>query len=75
MVNVHYAAGIRTHAQAISEPVTTDLAGTPPGATPPPLMKHKFEWAFDTGVRQHWFIDQDTGHYSFRQRSLTGKKC
>jgi hypothetical protein len=71
---MHYAAAVRTHAQAISEPVTTDPPVTPPGTTPPPLMKHKFVWIFDNGVRQHWFVDEDTGHYSFRQTVIDGEE-
>jgi hypothetical protein len=71
---MHYAANLRTHAQAISEPVTNDPAVTPAGATPPPLMKHKFVWVFDNSVLQHWFIDQDNGNYSFRQTVIDGQE-
>lgn len=71
---MHYAVALRTHAQAISEPVTTDPPITPSEATPPPLMKHKFVWIFDNGVREHWFVDQDTGHYSFRQTVVDGQE-
>lgn len=71
---MHYAANLRTHAQAISEPVTNDPPVTPPGVPPPPLMKHKFVWVFDNGVSQHWFIDQNNGHYSFRQTVIDGQE-
>jgi len=71
---MHHLAAVTTHAQAISEPVTTDPPVTPPGTTPPPLMKHKFVWTFDNGIRQHWFLDQDTGHYSFRQTVIDGQE-
>src|SRR5690348_12211647 len=71
---MHYAADVRTHVQAISEPVTTDPAVTPPGVPPTPLMKHKFVWVFDNAVSQHWFVDQDTGHYSFQQFVIDGEE-
>lgn len=69
---MHYVVGIRTHAQAISEPVTNDPAVTPPGVPRPPLMKHKLVFNFDNAALQHWFGDQDTGRYSFRQFALDG---
>ena len=71
---IHYAGGLRTHAQAISEPATNDPAMTPPGVPPPPLMKHRFVFVFDNNALQHWYADQNTGHYSFRQFTLEGRE-
>ena len=71
---MHYAANVRIHAQAISEPVTTNPAVTPTGVPPPPLMKHKIVWVFDNAASQHWFVDQDTGHYSFQQFVIDGEE-
>jgi hypothetical protein len=71
---MHYSVNIRTHAQAISEPVTNDPTVLQPGASPPPLMKHKFVWVFDNSVLQHWFLDQDNDHYSFRQTVIDGQE-
>ena len=69
---MHYAVGLRTHAQAISEPVTHDPDVTPPGVTQPPLMKHKSVFTFNNTAAQHWFVDQNTGRYSFRQLAIDG---
>ena len=69
---IHYAGGLRTHVQAISESATNDPASTPPGVPPPPLMKHKFVFIFDNNALEHWYIDQNTGHYSLRQFALEG---
>jgi len=72
---MHYAVGLRTSVQAISELQTHDPAATPPGVPPPPLMKHKFVFTFNNGVLQHWFADQDTGHFSFRQLAIDGAEA
>lgn len=72
---MHFAVAVRTHAQAISEPVTTDSAVTPSGTAPPPVMKHKLVWVFDNSVRQDWFVDQKSGHYSFRQTVIDGEEA
>jgi len=71
---MHYAVGLRTQVQAIAEPKTDDPAVTPPGVTPPPLMKHKLVFIFQNNVLQHWYSDQDTGHYSFRQLEIVGNE-
>lgn len=71
---MHYAVNVGTHEQAISEPVTDDPAVTPPGAPQPPLQKHRLVFIFDNAVSQHWYSDQDTGHYSFRQVVIDGNE-
>jgi hypothetical protein len=71
---MHYGAGFRTHFQVISEPYTDDPPTTPPGVPPPLLQKHKLILIFDNSAMEHWFTDQDTGHYSFRQLALEGQE-
>lgn len=72
---MHYSAQIQSHAQVDLEPKTNDPAGTPPGVTPPPLMKHKLVWTFDNGVTQHWFQELNNGQYSFHQTVVEGKEA
>lgn len=71
---MHYGAGLSTHVQAISEPVTNDPATTSPGAPEPPLMKHKLVFIFDNNATENWYSDLDTGHYSFRQLVIDGQE-
>ena len=69
---MHYGAGIRISAQAISEPVTNDPPATPAGLPPPPLMKHKWIFILNNASTEHWFVDQDNGAFSFRQFVFDG---
>src|SRR5262249_40994062 len=64
---MHYGAGLRIRAQAISEPVTNDPAVTPAGTPEPPLLKHKLVFNFNNEAQEHWFAAQNDDRFSFRQ--------
>lgn len=72
---MHYSAQIQIQAKAVSERTTEDPDTTPPGATPPPLMRHRFVFVFQNGFTEHWFEDQTDGHYSFRQTVIEGQEA
>jgi hypothetical protein len=66
------ADAARTHAPSISEPKTNDPDVILPGVSQPPLMTRKFIFTLDNAAVQRWFVDQDTGRYSFRQLAVDG---
>lgn len=72
---MHYAVGLRSQLRAVSEPTTNDPAIAPPSGPQIPLIKHKLIFLFDNAVSNHWFIDQGTGHYSFRQFVIQGEEA
>lgn len=69
---MHYSVGLRTQAQAISEPITNDPAVTPPGVPEPPLLKHKLVFIFNNEALEHWFTAQNHSGFSFRQFVIDG---